>query len=74
MSIEEKTTDQLQTILEMWIVTYDAHDEKYIAETNSYVVLNSEQLEWIHQMGLTVFSIQKIDEKLIIRFSTGGGY
>ena len=74
MSIHEKTTDQLQTILEMWIVTYDEHDEKYIAENNSYVVLNSEQLEWIHQMGLTIFSIQKFDEKLIVRFSTGGGY
>ena len=74
MSIHEKTTDQLQTILEMWVVTYDEHDEKYIAENNSYVVLNSEQLEWIHQMGLTIFSIQKFDEKLTVRFSTGGGY
>ena len=74
MSIVEKTIDQLQTILEMWVVTYDRLDEKYIAETNSYVILNSEQLEWIHQMGLTVFSIQKLDEKLTVRFSTGGGY
>ncbi len=74
MSIEQKTADQLQTILEMWVVTYDHHDEKYIAETNAYVILNSEQLEWIHQMGLTVFSIQKFDKKLTVRFSTGGGY
>ena len=74
MSIHEKTTDQLQTILEMWTVTYDENDEKYIAETNSYVILNSEQLEWIHQMGLTVFSIQQFDKKLTVRFSTGGGY
>ncbi len=74
MSIQEETADQLQSILEMWIVTYDEHDKKYIAETNSYVMLNSEQLEWIHEMGLTVFSIQKFDEKLTVRFSTGGGY
>lgn len=74
MSIHQKTADQLQTILEMWVITYDRHDEKYLAETTSYVILNSEQLEWIHQMGLTVFSIQKFDKKLSIRFSTGGGY
>jgi len=74
MSIHEKITDQLQSILEMWVVTYDAHDEKYIAETTSYVVLNPEQLEWIHQIGLTVFSIQQYDKKLTVRFSTGGGY
>ncbi len=73
MSIKEKATDHLQCILEMCIVTYDEDDEKYIAETNSNVIINYEQLEWIHQMGLTVFSIQKSDEKLTIRFSTGGG-
>ncbi len=74
MSTHQKTIDQLQTILEMWVVTYDRHDEKYLAETTGYVVLNSEQLEWIHQMGLTIFSIQKFEKKLTIRFSTGGGY
>ncbi|MCZ6582760.1 MAG: hypothetical protein O6761_06290 [Thaumarchaeota archaeon] len=74
MSIHQKTADQLQTILEMWVVTYDRHDEKYLAETTAYVILDSEQLEWIHKMGLTVFSIQKFDEKLIVRFSSGGGY
>jgi len=74
MSIEQQIADQLQSILEMWVVTYDRDDEKYLAETTSYVILNSEQLEWIHQMGLTVFSIQKFDEKLTVRFSTGGGY
>jgi len=74
MSIKQQIADQLQCILEMWVVTYNEDNEKYIAETNSYVILNSEQLEYIHQMGLTVFSIQKFDEKLTVRFSTGGGY
>jgi len=55
MRTRQKIIDQLQTILEMWVVTYDRHDEKYLAETTAYVILDSEQLEWIHQMGLTVF-------------------
>ena len=74
MSLEQKTIDQLQTILEMWVVTYDRHDEKYIAETTGYVILDSEQLEWIHKMGLTIFSIQKFEKKLTVRFSSSGGY
>jgi len=74
MRTHQKIIDQLQTILEMWVVTYDRHDEKYLAETSSLAILDSEQLEWIHKMGLTVFSIQKFNEKLIVRFSTGGGY
>ena len=74
MSFEQKIVDHLQSILEMWVVTYDRHDEKYLAESTSYVILDSEQLEWIHLMGLTVFSIQKFDKKLTVRFSTGGGY
>ena len=74
MSIHEQITDYIQSILEMWVVTYDENDQKYTAETNSYVLLNPEQLEWIHQMGLTVFSIQQCDKKLTVRFSTGGGY
>ncbi len=74
MSVHQSTTDQLQAILETWVVTFDRHDEKYLAETTFYVILDSEQLERIHQMGLTVFSIQKFDKKLTVRFSTGGGY
>lgn len=74
MSFEQKIVDHLQSILELWVVTYDRHDEKYLAETTSYVILDSEQLEWIHLMGLTIFSIQKFDKKLTVRFSTGGGY
>lgn len=74
MSVQQQTADQLQSILEMWVVTYDRHAEKYLAETTAYVILDSEQLERIHQMGLTVFSIQKFDKKLTVRFSTGGGY
>lgn len=74
MSMEQKTVDQLQSILEMWVVTYDRHDEKYMAETTSYVILDADQLEWIHKMGLTIFSVQKFEEKLTVRFSSGGGY
>ena len=74
MSFEQKIVDLLQSVLEMWVVTYDRHDEKYLAETSSLAILDSEQLEWIHQIGLTVFSIQKFDKKLTVRFSTGGGY
>ena len=74
MRTRQKTIDQLQTILEMWVVTYDRHDEKYLAETTYDVFLDSEHLEWIHKMRLTVFSIQKFDKKLSVRFSTGGGY
>lgn len=74
MSIHQKIADQLQSILEMWMVMYDRQDEKYLAETTTYVVLDSEQLEWIHKLGLSIFSIQKFDKKLTIRFSTDGGY
>lgn len=74
MSFEQKTVDLLQSVLELWVVTYDRHDEKYLAESSSYVILDSEQLEWIHLMGLTIFSIQKFEKKLTVRFSTGGGY
>ena len=62
MSMHQKVADQLQGILEMWVVTYDRLDEKYLAETSSLVVLESEQLEWIHKMGLSIFSIQKFDK------------
>ena len=68
MNFPQKTIDQLQSILEMWVVTYDRHDEKYLAETSSLAILDSEQLEWIQKMGLSIFSIQKFDKKIIVRF------
>ena len=71
--IEEKVVNQLQHILEFWTVTYNVADEKYIAKTNSFIVLNSEQLEWIRYMGLTVFSIQKYDDVLTVKFVSYGG-
>ena len=74
MSIHQKITDHIQCILEMWVVTYDRYNEKYLAETTSYLTLDSNQLERIHEMGLTIFSIHNSDKKLIVEFSTGGGY
>ena len=72
--IEEKVVNQLQFILDLWTVTYNVEDEKYVAKTNSMVVLNSEQIENIRRMGLFIFSIQKFDDTLIVRFSSGGGF
>lgn len=71
--IEEKVVSQLSEILELWSVTYNVEDEKYIAKTNSLIVLNSEQLEWIGHMGLSIFSIQKYDETITIKFASYGG-
>lgn len=72
--IEEKVVNQLQFILDLWTVTYNVADEKYVAKTNSMVVLNSEQIEKIRRMGLFIFTVQKIDDTLIVRFSSGGGF
>lgn len=74
MSIHQKIADHIQGILEMWVVTYDRCSEKYLAEITSYAELTTEQLARIHELGLTIFSIQKYDKKLTIRFSSGGGY
>ena len=71
--IEEKVLNQLSEILELWSVTYNVEDEKYVAKNNSLVILNSEQLEWISCMGLTVFSIQKYDDVLTVKFVSYGG-
>ncbi len=73
-AIEEKVVNQLSSILELWSVTYNVEDEKYIAKTNSMVVLDAEQIEWIREMHLYIFSVQKFDDTLIVRFSSGGGY
>ena len=71
--IEEKIVNQLSSILELWNVTYNADDEKYFAKTNSSVVLSSEQIEWIGKMGLYIFSIQKYDDTLTVKFISAGG-
>ncbi len=70
--IEEKVVDQIQCILELWRVTYNVEDEKYIAKTNSMVVLNPEQIEWISKLGLSIFSVQKYEDTLTVIFSSGG--
>lgn len=70
--IEEKVVNQLSEILDLWKVTYNVEDEKYIAKTNSLVILNSEQIEWIGHMGLSIFSIQKYEDTLTVKFSSGG--
>lgn len=72
--VEEKVVNQLQFILDLWTVTYNVADEKYVAKTNSMVVLNSDQIEEIRRMSLSIFSVQKIEDTLIVRFSSGGGY
>jgi len=72
MSIEERIVANIESILDLWDITYDKSDEKYIAKTNSNVILNSEQIEWIGKIGLSIFSVQKYDETLIVRFSSGG--
>jgi len=71
--IEEKVVNQLQFILDLWTVTYNVADEKYVAKTNSMVVLNSDQIEEVRRMGLFIFSVQKYEDTLIVRFSSGGG-
>ncbi len=70
--IEEKVVNQLSFILDLWTVTYNVEDQKYIAKTDSMVVLNSEQIEKIRRMGLFIFTVQKFDDTLIVRFSSGG--
>jgi len=71
--IESMIVAQLQNILDLWKVTYNVEDEKYVAKTNSLVILNSDQIEWIGHMGLSVFSIQRYEDTLTVRFSSGGG-
>ena len=74
MIIVENTIQQMQEILDLWDITYDDEDEKYVARTNSYVVLDNEKLEWIGRMGLRIFSVERIEKTLLVRFSSGGGY
>jgi len=72
MGIENEIVSKIVDVLDMWNITYDADDEKYIAKTNSYVVLNPEQIEWMRQLGLYIFSVQRFEETLTVKFSAGG--
>lgn len=71
--IEEKVVMQLRELLDLWHVTYNVEEEKYVAKTNSFVVLTAEQIEWIGQLGLTIFSIQKYVNTLVVKFVSVGG-
>jgi len=73
-AVEERIVKQIQSILESWHVTYNVADEKYVAKADVCVVLDSEQIEWIGNMGLRIFSVQKYGDTIIVRFSSGGGY
>lgn len=72
MAINDDVVSRIQETLDLWDITYDEQDEKYVAKTNSFVVLNPEQIEWMRQLGLYIFSVQRFDETLIVRFSPGG--
>jgi len=71
-AIEERVVNQLQKVMELWNITYNVEEEKYIAKTNSMVVLDAEQIDWVRYMGLQIFSIQKYNDTLTIKFSAGG--
>jgi len=71
-AVEEKVVNQLQEIMQLWNITYNVAEEKYVAKTNSMIVLDAEQLEWIRHTGLQIFSIQKYEDSLTIKFSSGG--
>lgn len=74
MTLQENITSNLQTILDLWDVTYDKEDDKYVAKIRSFAVLSSEQIGYANNIGLKIFSIQKYNETLIIRFSAGGSF
>ncbi len=72
MAINDDVAEKIADVLDMWDITYDSEEEKYIAKTNSFVVLNPEQIEWMRQLGLYIFSVQRFDETLTVKFSPGG--
>jgi len=72
MAINDDIAEKIQQVLELWDVSYDSEDEKYIAKSTEFVVLNPEQIEWIRQFGLHIFSVQRFDETLTVKFSPGG--
>jgi len=74
MAINDDIVTKIQETLDLWDISYDPDDEKYIAKTNSFVVLNPEQIEWLRQFGLHIFSVQKFDQTLTVKFSSGGGF
>lgn len=72
MTQQEDMISSLELILDLWDVTYDKQDDKYVAKIESFAVLNSEQIGYINKLGLKIFSVQKYEETLIIRFSAEG--
>jgi len=71
-AVEERVVNQIQEVMQLWTITYNVEEEKYVARTNSMVVLDAEQLEWMRYMGLHIFSIQKYNDTLTIKFTSGG--
>lgn len=65
----DKITASIQLVLDLWDVSYDYSDEKYVAKIDSNAVLNVEQIEQIQKLGFGIFSINKYDDTLIVRFS-----
>lgn len=70
--IQEQVAATIQDLLEMWDVHYDESEEKYIAVTNSYYPLSPDVIEQISHLGLTIFSVRKQEESIIVKFSSGG--
>ncbi len=74
MTTHENMILDLQAILDLWDITYDSSDEKYVAKIKSFVILSSEQIGYVNNLGLRIFSIQKYEDTLMIQFSNSGNY
>lgn len=72
--IEEKVVMYLREFLDLWDVTYNVEEQKYVVKTNSFISLTAEQIEHIDKMGLTIFSIQKYVNTLVVKFVSAGGH
>ncbi len=66
--IFEETTYQLQQVLDLFDVKYDEEDEKYVAITSVATVVDPEKIESIMRLDLMIYSIQKFDDTMTIRF------
>jgi len=73
MSVNIHATQKyLESILDIWSVTYDGIDEKFVIEATNRVVLNNEQIEWINKLDLRIFSVAINDNIITIRLIEGG--
>jgi hypothetical protein len=70
--MEQKTVEVIQGMLEIWDVSYNESEAKYIAVTNSYFPLSPDVIEQISHLGLTIFSVRKHEDSIIVKFSSGG--